>query len=203
MFIIGITGSIGSGKSTVSRLLSDMASIPVVDADSIARELVEPGREALVSIVEVFGNEMICEDGTLNRKKLGDLIFNDTEARAILNKIMFPLIRKRVLEYFNIHSRAGNKYLIYDAPLLFESKTDDLVDYIVLVYIPRDVQIQRICDRNSLTWEQATARIDAQPSSDELLSKPKDYLVRNTSDFIGLNSIIASLWNNIQEKKKK
>lgn len=203
MFVIGITGSIGSGKSTVSRVLADMADIQVVDADSVARELVAPGREALVSIVENFGSNMILRDGTLNRPNLGDLVFNNDDARAKLNEIMFPLMRKRICEYFNMYVKGGSKYLIYDAPLLFESGTDDLVDYTVLVYVPREVQLQRIKTRNNLTDEQALARINAQPSGDELLKKPIDYLIRNTSDFNGMSGMVTMLWNAIQIKRKK
>jgi len=200
MFIIGITGSIGSGKSTAARILADIANIPVVDADSIARELVEPGKQALASIVETFGDEMILKDGTLNRKKLGDLIFTDIVARRKLNSIMFPLIHKRAVEHFNTYTQAGNQYVVYDAPLLFESGADDLVDCIVLVYIPHGDQIKRICNRNNLTWEEATARVDAQPSGDEFLGK-EDYLIRNTGNFTLLNMMVDGLWKNIQEKK--
>lgn len=199
MFIIGVTGSIGSGKSTISRLLADISGAPVIDADKIARELVEPGREALVSIVETFGNNMICEDGTLNRKKLGALIFTNTIARERLNKIMFPLIREKALHYFNFHTIQKRKFAIYDAPLLFDSGTNDLVDYTVVVYASREVQIERIKERNKLTEEEATARVDAQQSGDELLAKPMDYLIRNEKSFIELNGVISGLWKTIQQ----
>jgi len=203
MFIIGVTGSIGSGKSTVARILGDIIDTPVVDADAISRELVEPGREALVSIVETFGNNMILRNGGLNRKALGDLIFNNTHARKQLNKIMFPLVRKRAIEYFNTYCMTGRKHLIFDAPLLFESKMFDLVDYIALVYVPHDIQVQRIMDRNGLSSKEATARVNAQPSGDTLRGMPIDYLIQNTTDYIGLNAMIEKMWKNIQEKKKK
>lgn len=202
MFVIGVTGSIGSGKSTVARMLGDLIDAPVVDADAIARELVVPGKEALTSIAKEFGQNMIQEDGTLDRKKLGDLIFTNTHARKQLNKIMFPLIRKRATEYFNAHAIVGRKFLVYDAPLLFESRSFDLIDYIVLVHVPREVQIERIMDRNGITSKEATDRVDAQPSGDELKGMPIDYLIQNTSDYIGLNAMIEKCWKHIQAKKK-
>ena len=201
MFIIGVTGGIGSGKSTVSRMLSDIADIPVVDADSIARELVEPGKEALTYIAAEFGAEVILNNGALNRKKLGSIVFSDFDARIKLNKIMFPLIRKRVLEYFNAYTTTGRKHIIYDAPLLFESGTDDLVDYTVLVYVPRSTQIKRIMYRNNITKQDAIIRVDAHTNGDELLKHPIDYCIRNTSKFVGLNAMIIDLWKNIQSKR--
>lgn len=202
MFVIGITGSIGSGKSTVAHMLGDIMDTPVIDADSIARELVEPGREALVSIVETFGSNMIDKSGNLRRSALGDLIFSNTHARKQLNKIMFPLIRKRVCEYFNAYCITGRKYLIFDAPLLFESRMFDLTDYIALVYVPRDVQIKRIMDRNGISSNRAEERVDAQPSGETLKGMPVDYVIQNTTDYIGLNAMIEKLWKSIQEKKK-
>lgn len=202
MFIIGVTGSIGSGKSTVARMLGDLIDAPVIDADSIARELVMSGREALISIVETFGNKMICEDGTLNRKKLGDLIFKNIRARKALNKIMFPLVRKRSIDYFNGYAIVGREYLIYDATLLFESHSNDLVDYTALVYVPHDIQAQRLMDRNNLTSKEAEARVDAQTSNEELLAMKMDYCIRNTSDFVGLNSMVNLLWKDIRAKRK-
>lgn len=202
MYVIGITGSIGSGKSTVARMLGDMMDTPVIDADAIARELVEPGREALVSIVETFGNKMVLRSGKLNRKRLADLIFSNSHARKQLNKIMFPLVRKRTLEYFNAHIMVGRQYLIFDAPLLFESKMFDLVDYIALVHVPHEVQVQRIMDRNGLSSREAEERISAQPSGEKLKGMPIDYLIQNTTDYVGLNAMVDKLWKHIRNKRK-
>lgn len=202
MVVIGITGSIGSGKSTVARMLGDLINTPIVDADAIARELVKPGKEALISIVETFGDNMMSKDGTLQRKKLGDLIFTNTHARKQLNKIMFPLIREYAVEQFNIHCKAGRKYLIFDAPLLFESKMFDIVEYICLVDVPREVQIQRIMDRNNISSGEATDRVKTQRSAENLRGMPIDYVIRNTADYAGLNMMVENLWKNIQAKRK-
>lgn len=202
MIIIGITGSTGSGKSTVAHMLADVMDLPVVDGDSIAREVVEPGKEALATIVDTFGKNMIAKDGTLNRKRLADLIFTNSHARKQLNKIMFPAIRKRAVEHFNAYCLVGRKFVIFDAPLLFESGMFNLVDYICLVHVPRETQIQRIMDRNGLSSKDAIARVDAQLSGDKLKGMPIDYLIQNTSDYVGLTAMVDNLQRDIQSKRK-
>ncbi len=203
MFIIGITGSICSGKSTVARMLGDMADIRVIETDSILRELTRPDSEALVYIGANFGESVINDDCSLNRKRLGQMVLADSGARVRLNKILFPLIRKAVIEKFNAYSKAGNKYVIFDAPLLYESGMDELVDYTVLVHASRDIQIQRLQIKNNLTIEEARAKINAHPYSNELFLKQKDYFIRNTSDFNSLNGMVTILWKRIQSAKKR
>lgn len=203
MFIIGITGSICSGKSTVARMLGDMADIRVIETDSILRELTRPDSEALVYIGANFGESVINDDCSLNRKRLGQMVLANSGARVRLNKILFPLIRKAVIEKFNAYSKAGNKYVIFDAPLLYESGMNELVDYTVLVHASRDIQIQRFQIKNNLTIEEARAKINAHPYSNELFLKQKDYFIRNTSDFNSLNGMVTILWKRIQSAKKR
>ncbi|QBK26498.1 dephospho-CoA kinase [Ureibacillus thermophilus] len=159
--IIGLTGSIASGKSTVSNMLKAYG-FPIVDADLVARQVVEPGSETLQKIAEVFGKEILTENGELDRKKLGAIIFNNEEKRQLLNSIIHPAIRKEMLRQRDEHLANGEKTVIMDIPLLFESKLQHFVDKILVVSVSEDVQLQRLMERNQLSEEEAKARIQSQ-----------------------------------------
>lgn len=159
--IIGLTGSIASGKSTVSRMLSKW-EYPIVDADLVARQVVEPGSRTLQEIVAVFGDEVLHEDGTLNRSKLGDLIFNDPASRKKLNDVIHPAIRKEMLKQRDAYVEQGHEIVIMDIPLLFESKLLNFADKILVVSVTEEIQLQRLMQRNNLTEKEARARISSQ-----------------------------------------
>ncbi|MFC5543092.1 MAG: dephospho-CoA kinase [Bacilli bacterium] len=159
--IIGLTGSIASGKSTVSNMLKEYG-FPIVDADVVARQVVEPGSETLKKIAEAFGEEVLTENGELDRKKLGSIIFNDEEKRQLLNSIIHPAIRKEMLRQRDEYLEKGEKTVIMDIPLLFESKLQHFVDKILVVSVSEDVQLERLMKRNQLTEEEAKARIQSQ-----------------------------------------
>jgi dephospho-CoA kinase len=158
---IGLTGGIASGKSTVSSMLKELG-FPVIDADQIAREVVKPGEEAYKSIVETFGRDILLENGEINRPKLGSIIFHDQEKRALLNKIVHPFVRRRMNEQKKALFEKGEKAVIMDIPLLFESKLTHMVDKTILVYVDADVQLKRLMRRNGLTEKEAQARISSQ-----------------------------------------
>lgn len=198
-FKIAITGSIGSGKSTIARMLATLASIPVVDADQIARDVVKPGTEVLKQIVDEFGTNVLQEDKTLNRTALGRLIFSNKENRHKLNDIMFPAITREVAEQFARHDAQGTKYLIYDAPLLYDSGTDKLVDYIILVIASTEVRAKRLKERNNLTKEEIETRFLAQMPITEWLSKPHNYIISNKLSFKKLKTIISAVWDDIKK----
>ncbi|WP_019242877.1 MULTISPECIES: dephospho-CoA kinase [Bacillus] len=159
--IVGITGGIASGKSTVSNMIKGLG-FTVVDADQAARDVVEPGKEALLEVVAAFGKEILNNDGTLNRAKLGSIIFNDDEKRLQLNAIMHPAIRKHMDEQKEAAFANGEEVVFMDIPLLFEGKTDDTVDVTLLVYVDADVQLRRLMDRNQFSHDEALARINSQ-----------------------------------------
>lgn len=159
--IIGLTGGIATGKSTVSALLREK-QIPVVDADLIAREVVEPGKTAYEEIVKFFGQEILHWDGQIDRKKLGEIVFSDEEKRQALNAIVHPQIRKEMIRQAMEAQEAGNKLIVMDIPLLFESKLQYMVDRIVLVYVPADIQLARLIERDDIDEQQALKRIRAQ-----------------------------------------
>lgn len=166
--VIGLTGSIATGKSTVASMFIDIG-IPVIDADRIAREVVEPGEEAYKKVVETFGEEILLEDRSLNRPKLGRIVFSDEEKRNQLNSIVHPAIRKRMLEKRDAYLKNGEGCVVLDIPLLFESKLEHFVDKIIVVYVDEDVQLERLLERNQLTKEEALQRIRSQmPVKDKI-----------------------------------
>lgn len=166
--VIGLTGSIATGKSTVASMFIDIG-IPVIDADRIAREVVEPGEEAYKKVVETFGEEILLEDRSLNRPKLGRIVFSDEEKRNQLNSIVHPAIRKKMLEKRDAYLKNGEGCVVLDIPLLFESKLEHFVDKIIVVYVDEDVQLKRLLERNQLTKEEALERIRSQmPVKDKI-----------------------------------
>ncbi|MFJ7950276.1 dephospho-CoA kinase [Lysinibacillus sp. NPDC096418] len=159
--IIGLTGSIASGKSTVAKMMTDLG-LPIVDADVVARDVVEPGTETLKIIAQNFGDDILLEDGHLNRPKLGDIIFHEPAKRKILNDIMHPAIRAEMLRQRDVLIAAGEKHVVMDIPLLFESKLQHFVERILVVSVKEEVQLRRLMERNALSKEDAIARIHSQ-----------------------------------------
>lgn len=159
--VIGLTGSIASGKSAVAAMFKELL-IPVIDADQIARDVVEPGESTLQAIVNEFGHDILLPDGSLDRKKLGAIIFSDTDKRAKLNAIVHPAVRKRMLEQKEHFLENGATCVVMDIPLLFESKLTHMVDKTLVVYVDEDVQLQRLMKRDHSQKEEALQRIQSQ-----------------------------------------
>lgn len=159
--IIGLTGSIASGKSTVAKMLEEY-NFPIVDADQVARIVVEPGQPTLQKIKAHFGEEIVQEDGYLNRQKLGDIIFNDPEKRVVLNNIIHPAIREEMLRQRDKWLNDGHSVVVMDIPLLFESKLQHFVEKILVVSVTEEKQLQRLMERNQLSEEAARARVSSQ-----------------------------------------
>ena len=172
--IIGLTGSIASGKSTVSNILKDMGYL-VVDCDDINHRLLKKARPGYNAVLEEFGEEILDEHGQIDRKKLGKLVFNDNKLKEKLNQILHPLIKKRVIEEINIL----NEGLVFiDCPLLFETDFHELCDLTVVVYVNMDTQIRRLMDRDKITFPEALKKIYAQMSLDEKLALA-DFVIDN------------------------
>lgn len=159
--IIGLTGSIASGKSTVSKMLEDLG-YPIIDADLVARKVVEPGSETLKEIEALFGSEIIRDDGTMNREKVGALIFSDPVKRKQMNDIIHPAIRAEMLRQRSAFMAEGHQTIVMDIPLLFESKLQHFVDKILVVSVTEDNQLSRLMERNGLSEKDARARIGSQ-----------------------------------------
>jgi dephospho-CoA kinase len=159
--VIGLTGGIASGKSTVSNMFKEM-NIPVVDADVEARLAVMKGEPAYLRIMEEFGQEILMENGEIDRQKLGSIIFRQEEKRLLLNEITHPEVRKRMLDQVERAKENQEELVVLDIPLLFESKLTYMVDKTLLVYVDNETQLQRLMERNNLSQDDAEARIHSQ-----------------------------------------
>ena len=159
--IIGLTGSIASGKSTVANMLKEYG-FPIVDADLVARQVVEPGSETLKKIADAFGEEVLTSEGAMDRAKVGSIIFHDESKRKVLNDIIHPAIRAEMLRQRDEHIANGEKTVIMDIPLLFESKLQHFVEKVLVVTVSEETQLTRLIERNQLSEEEAKARISSQ-----------------------------------------
>jgi dephospho-coA kinase len=195
--IIGITGSIACGKSTVSNYLKSKGYI-VIDADKIGHEALDDDyvKEKLVL---AFGNE-ILEDNKINRQKLGELVFGNSSNLNVLNSIIHPEIRKKILEKID---KNNDKELIFiDVALLFEAKFDDLVDKIIVVYVDKNTQLTRLMKRNSISKKEALSRIVSQMSPIEK-AKLGDYTVNNNLDVINTYEQVDKVLSELKKGRCK
>lgn len=175
--IIGLTGSIASGKSTVANMFAQM-EIPIVDADLIAREVVEPGKPAYEQIVETFGREILETNKEIDRKKLGTLVFEDEHERKKLNDIVHPAIRQEMLRQRDDYIKEGKQCVVMDIPLLFESNLFHFVEKVLVVYVDEQTQLQRLMNRDQSSEKEARQRIDSQISLEEK-AKQADAIIDN------------------------
>jgi len=166
MNIIGLTGGIASGKSTVSRILERLGAV-VIDADQLAREAVMPGVPAHRAIVDTFGGGVLLPDGTIDRKALGSIIFADSSARKRLEAIMHPAIRALAEQRLAELRRSGAPVAVYMAALLVEAGATDRVDEVWVVYVDRETQVRRVMARDGLSRLEAEQRLAAQMSMEE------------------------------------
>ncbi|MFB5677867.1 dephospho-CoA kinase [Paenibacillus terreus] len=179
--IIGLTGGIATGKSTVSALLAARGAL-LVDADAIAREVMLPGHPVLNAVVRHFGQEILNEDGTLHRKKLGAIVFANPSERKVLNEITHPAIRQEIIRRMNDYeAEFPDKLVVVDIPLLYESGLNNLFQKVMVVYVPEEVQLKRLMQRDGLTPEQARQRLDAQMPIEEK-KRLADIVVDNSRD---------------------
>lgn len=188
--VIGLTGGIASGKSTVSELLS-VFGFKVVDADKAAREAVKKGSKGLAQVREVFGDEAIDENGEMNRRYMGDLVFNHPEKRLELNAIIHPIVRDIMEEEKQEYLKQGYN-VIMDIPLLFENELENTVDEVWVVYTSESIQMDRLMQRNNLSLEDAKARVYSQISIDKK-SRMADHVIDNLGDKLELKQNLERL----------
>lgn len=198
--VIGLTGGIASGKSTVSQMIKEKG-IRVVDADIIAKEAVSKGAPALHQIVQTFGEEVLLPNGELNRQQLGAIIFSDEEKRKKLNAIVHPEVRKEMLEQRDEGVSNNETFVVLDIPLLFESKLEGLVDRIIVVYTTPDLQLSRLMNRNDLSEEEALNRIHSQQPLEEKCQKA-DRVIENTKDLAFMRKQLENILNEWEHTDK-
>ncbi|CAL8110440.1 unnamed protein product [Orchesella dallaii] len=200
MFLVGLTGGISTGKSTVSKFFTAL-NVAIIDADVIARRVVQPGGRAYKRIREKFGDAVFHADGSLNREKLGGIIFNDTTKRHQLNSITHPeILREMGWEIFQCFCK-GHKFVILDSPLLFE--TISWIKYLkctIVVSCEEDLQLQRLMQRNQLSEADAMARIKAQMPLSEKRAKA-DYIIENSGTLEDTRRQVIEVFKKLDSSK--
>jgi dephospho-CoA kinase len=196
VYRVGLTGGIGSGKSEVSRRLAAHGAI-VIDADAIAREVVEPGTQGLAEVVAAFGPEVLLPDGHLDRPKLGDLVFADPEQRGRLNGIVHPLVGARMRELEQ--SAGAASIVVHDVPLIAENNLASGYDLVVVVDVPPRLQLDRLVRHRGMTREQARARMAAQASREQRLGIA-GIVVDNSGSLAELDRQVGELWIELRRR---
>jgi dephospho-CoA kinase len=187
---VGLTGGIASGKSTVSRMLSDLGAV-IIDSDLIAREVVEPGTEGLKEVVATFGTEILTEDGALDRPKVGAIVFADPDKRKALEAIIHPRVFLRAIE---IDEAAGeHAVIVNDIPLLAETNQADRFDAVVVVDVPTELQVERMVRDRGMSVEEAESRIAAQATREQRLAIAT-YVIENTGTLEDLEQRVAEVY---------
>ena len=201
MLLIGLTGGIASGKSFVSDCFESHGA-PVIDADQLAREVVEPGSEGLATLADHFGASIVDDNGVLKRRALRDIIFASPQEREVLDNTLHPLIRRLSDERIEAASRLAYPYLVYAVPLLVETTQQSRFDRIVVVDVPEALQIQRLKMRDGSTSWEAQSILDAQATREERLAVATDVLDNSMSkedtqaQVLKLHELYISLQNN-------
>lgn len=194
--IIGLTGGIASGKSTVGRMLVELGA-RLVDADTVAREIVRPGEPALEAIASLFGQAVLQPDGTLDRAALGNIVFKDPDLLAKLEAITHPAVRKRMWDQIHTYAEAEpNGLIIGDVPLLYETKQAELYEGILVVYVPPELQVERLMKRNGMDEEEARRRVSLQMDIEEK-RKRADWVIDNSGTAEETQAQVQALWNRL------
>ncbi|MDI9834168.1 dephospho-CoA kinase [Streptomyces sp. KAU_LT] len=193
MLKVGLTGGIGAGKSEVSRLLVEHGAV-LIDADRIAREVVAPGTPGLAAVVEAFGEDVLAADGSLDRPKLGAIVFADPERLAVLNSIVHPLVgaRSRELE----EAAAGDAVVVHDVPLLTENGLAPLYDLVIVVDAGPDTQLDRLTRLRGMTEEDARARMAAQATREQRRAIA-DIVIDNDVPLEELRRRVKDVWEEL------
>jgi len=194
MLVIGLTGGIGSGKTTVANLFSEL-DIEIIDTDLIARKVVEPGQSTLAKITDYFGKHILNIDGSLDRKKLAEITFSNESERKILESILHPEIKKNMLAQIK---EVKSPYCITVIPLLLEAKQEELVDRILVVDCEQKDQISRVQSRDKRTEKQILSIINSQIPRDARL-KAADDIIKNSGNMHNLRALIAELHKKYME----
>jgi dephospho-CoA kinase len=198
--VIGLTGGMGAGKSTVARVLDELGAY-VIDADEVARQVVEPGTPALAAIVEEFGDDVLDEDGALDRGAMAGIVFADQERLAALEAITHPAIRRRIETLLDGHAEAetaedGERVVVLDHPLLVETGLAEDLDVVVVVTAPEDLRVSRLVQGRGVDPDDARARM-RQQADDATRRAAASHVVPNDGDASTLRTRVTRLWHEL------
>jgi len=193
--VLGVTGGIATGKSTVTAFLAELGAT-VVSADDLAREVVQPGTPALGALCSRFGTAILAKDGSLDREALADIIFSDAEARAALNQITHPAIARLAEERLHHLRRTTAALIVYEAPLLFEAAAEGRVDKVLVVTTAAEIQLARLMARSGLNRQAAVARVAAQMPLAEKIRRA-DFVIDNSGDVEQTKRAVAALYRQL------
>jgi dephospho-CoA kinase len=202
MLNVGLTGGIASGKSTVAKMFEDKGAY-LIDFDALAHFAEEPEQPAWKAIVEFFGTDILNEDETINREKLGEIVFTDQEKLLRLNSIVHPAVfdlwRRRMEDIREMDPRA---IVVSDVPLLIEVSMQHLFDVVILVYIAAEDQIRRLQERNEYSRKEAESRLDTQMPIDEKIPHA-DFVIDNKGPLETTRSVVSAVWEELLVREKK
>jgi dephospho-CoA kinase len=193
MLVIGLTGSIGTGKSEVARQL-EILGASIISADQVGHEAYTPNTEAWEQVVAAFGDDILQDDKDIDRRKLGAIVFSDPSQLEKLNSIMHPRMARMVSDKIEVLCGQGVKVVVVEAALLFEAGWDTLVEEVWVTDTSEDIVVGRLKDRNGLSEEEAKKRINSQMDRAERIER-SDFVIDNSSDMAGLEIAIKELWD--------
>ena len=197
-FRVGLTGGIGAGKSEVSRRLAAQGAV-LIDADAIAREVVAPGTPGLTRVTETFGAAVLRPDGSLDREKLGEIVFADAARLAALNAIVHPLVGERMAKLEN--TAAPDAIVVHDVPLIAENNLAGGFDLVVVVDAPPELQLDRLVNQRKMSAEQARARMAAQATREQRLAVA-DLVIDNSASLAQLDHQVSDLWDDLRRRAR-
>ncbi len=195
MYIIGLTGNIATGKSTVMKILSELGA-EVIDADHIAHEVIQPGGPAYLKVITDFGEQIVQSDGSLDRKRLGELVFGDPERLRHLEHIVHPLVAERIVERLQVSRKP---VVVIEAIKLIEAGLAAMCNEVWVVTSPASLQLERLLDTRRLTRAEAKMRIDAQPPQPEKI-KVANVVIENTGSLEALRQRVEEEWARVQRQ---
>ena len=196
MYVIGLTGGIGSGKSTVSQMLAEKGAV-VLSADLAGHEVYVPGNPAWQEVVDAFGREVLAADGSIDRKKLGGIVFADEAALRRLNGITHPRMRELMLEKLAREESAGTRVVVLEAALLFDAGWDDLANEVWVTVAPPELAARRSAERSSLSLDEALARVRAQMSNEERVRR-SDVIIRTDCPLAETRRQVDEAWERLE-----
>lgn len=200
MFILGLTGGIASGKSTVSRILKELGA-DIIDADKIAGNIVEPQKDAWKEIVAHFGEEILTKNKSIDRIRLGNIIFNDENEKKILESITHKYIKSEIEHCLSVLEEKRTEVIVLDIPLLFEVGWDKMADEVWVVYADEKNQLNRLIQRNNWSKEEAKARINSQMSLKEKV-KRASFVIDNNKDIVYTKKQVSNRWRYLRDGLK-